>query len=153
MSIIRKHSRLVLVAVCCIALGAGASAIAGAGAATGSSGKAAQRAGMRGLRAGGLRRLATRAVHGDVVIATKQGFVTVTFDRGKIHSVAGQQLTITEGTKRASYKTVTLTIPTNAQVRDNRHKASMSELTDGQRVIVIQAPKRTFVIARTPKNA
>jgi len=151
--LIRKHSRLVLVGVCCVALGAGASAIASAGASTGSSGKAPQQSGMRGLRAGGLRRLAKRAVHGDLVIATKKGFVTASFDRGRIQAVNGQQLTITEGTKRASYKTVTLTIPPTARVRDNRQKASMSALKDGQRVIVIQAPKRTFVIARTPEDA
>jgi hypothetical protein len=66
--------------------------------------------------------------------------------------VNGQQLTITEGTAKASYKTVTLTIPAGARVRDNRQKASLSDVKAGQRVIVIQAPKRTLVIARTPRS-
>ncbi len=153
MSPIRKHSRLMLVALSCLALGAGASAIASAGATTGSSSTAAPSHGRHGLRAGGLRRLVKRTVHADLVIATKQGFATVTFDRGKVASVSGQQLTITEGTKRATYKTVTLTIPSSARVRDNHQKASLSDLQAGQRVIVIQAPQRTLVIAHTPKNA
>jgi hypothetical protein len=149
MSYIRSHSRLLLVAVCCAALGAGASAIATAGASTGtSSGHAVAKHAKRG----GLRRLALRAVHGSAVVHTKQGFVTVTFDRGKVDSVNGQQLIITEGTAKASYKTVTLTIPAGARVRDNRQKASLSDVKPGQRVIVIQAPKRTLVIARTPRS-
>ena len=38
---------------------------------------------------------------------TADGFANVTFERGKVDSVSGQQLTITEGTPKASYKTVT----------------------------------------------
>jgi hypothetical protein len=151
MSFIRKHSRLVLVAITCAVMGAGASAIAAAGASTGSSAKAGK-AGKTGKQDGhGLRRLAARSVHGDLVVHTKQGFVTVTFDRGKADSVSGQQLTMTEGTKKASYKTVTLTIPTTAIVRDDRQKATLADVKPGQRVIVVQAPKRTLVVARTPR--
>lgn len=146
MSYIRNHGRLLAVAVCCVALGAGVSAIATAGAATGSSTHAKAVA-----RAGALRRFATRAVHGTVVVHTRSGFATVTFDRGTVDSVNGQQLTITEGTARASYRTVTLTIPATARVRDNRQKATLSAVKPGQRVIVVQAPKRTFVIAHTKR--
>ena len=96
--------------------------------------------------------MARRAVHGDLVVAGKQGFVTVTFDRGKVDSVSGQQLTIAEGTKQATYKTVTLTIPSGARVRDDRHTATLADLKAGQRVTVIQAPKQTYVIARTAKT-
>jgi len=151
MSLIAKHSRLLLVAVSCVALGAGASAIATAGASSGSAGKTAQRTGTRSLRAGGVRRWSRRAVHGDLVIATRTGFATVRFDRGTISSVNGQQLTITEGIRQASPRTVILTVPANARVRDNRHQATMSDLKDGQRVLVIRAPKRTFVIAHTAR--
>jgi hypothetical protein len=151
MSSIRKHSRLMLVAVSCAVIGAGASAIASAGATTQSASKAAHS--RHALGAGGLRRIARRAVHGQLMIPTKQGMVTVTFDRGKVESVSGQQLTISEGTKRAGFKTVTLTIPTTANVRDNRHTAALADLKAGQRVIVVQAPKRTLVVARTPKAA
>jgi hypothetical protein len=148
MSFIRTHGRLLIVALSCVALGAGVSAVASAGAATGSS--AHPRA---AAHPGALRRFAARAVHGVVVVHTKGGFVDVTFDRGIVHSVSGQQLTITEGTRKTAYKAVTLTIPSTARVRDNRQKATLSDLKAGQRVIVISAPKHTLVIAHTPRTA
>jgi hypothetical protein len=148
MSFIAKHSKLLLVAASCAALGAGASAIATAGAATNNSahsgkGHTAQ------IRSG--RRLAARAVHGDLIVPTKTGFVSVTFDRGTVKSVSGQQLTLAEGTKRATYKTVILTIPATARVRDNRQKATLADVKTGQRATVVTTPKATFVIARTPR--
>jgi hypothetical protein len=150
MSFIRTHGRLLIVAVCCVALGAGASAIATAGAASSTPAHpgTAAHPGIAARR-GALRRFARRAVHGSVVVRTKSGSATVTFDRGTVDSVNGQQLTMTEGTAKASYKTVTLTIPSTARVRDNRQKATLSDLKAGQRVIVVQAPKQTFVIAHT----
>jgi hypothetical protein len=149
MSSIRRHSRLLVVAVCCVAVGAGVSAIATAGAAT--SGSSAHTAATHAKAGrGGLRRL-RHAVQGSAVVRTKDGFSTVTFERGKVASVSGQQLTITEGTPKATYKTVTVTVPANAIVRDNRQKASLSDIKAGQRVVVLDGPKRTYVIARTPK--
>jgi hypothetical protein len=153
MSFISSHSRLLLVAVSCSVLGAGASAIATAGASTARPAKPASgSASSKGHRTGDLRRLARRAVNGDLVVKTATGFATVSFERGKLDSVNGRQLTIAEGTKKATYKTVTVTVPANAVVRDDRHKATLSALKAGQRVVVLQAPKRTFVIARTPKG-
>jgi hypothetical protein len=153
MSFVRKHSRLLLIAVSCATLGAAASAIAAAGAATSSpSNPAKARPHARDRRAGGLRRVALRSVHGDLVVKTKTGFGTVTFDRGKVDSVSGQQLTMTDATRNASYKTITLTIPSGAVIRDDRKPAALSDLKAGQRVIVVQAPKRTFVVAHTPKH-
>jgi hypothetical protein len=155
MSFIRKHTRLLLVGAGCAAAGAGAGAIATAGASTGTSGSgnssSAHVEGGRARRGGLLRRFALRAVHGDVIVRTKTGFGTVTFDRGKVQSVSGQQLTIDEGTAKATYKTVTLTIPAGAHVRDDGQKASLSAVKAGQRVIVVAAPKGTYVIARTPR--
>jgi hypothetical protein len=152
MSMMRKHSRLLLVAISCVAVGAGASAVAGAGAATGSAhpgaGKSAKAA---KARRAGVRGLARRTVSGTFVVHTKQGFRTVTVERGTVDSVAGQQLKLTESTPKATYQTVTLTIPTTAHVRDDRRKASLSAVKAGQHVLVIQAPKRTIVVARTPK--
>jgi hypothetical protein len=141
------------VAVCCVAVGAGISAIATAGAATSassSSGSSHSAAKHPGARAGALGRLA-RAVQGSAVVHTQDGFSTVTFERGRVDSVSGQQLTLTEGTRTAGYKTVTVTIPANAVVRDNRRKATLSDVKPGQRALVLAAPKRTYVIARTPK--
>ncbi len=155
MSFMRKHTRLLLTAACCLAIGAGASAIASAGASTSSSAKTGTRHGLRSgaLRAGGLRRLARRTVHADLVVGTRKGFETVSFDRGKVDSVSGRQLTLTESTRTASYKTVTLTIPANARIRDDRRQANLSGLQPGQRVIVLTTPRRTFVIAHTPKTS
>jgi hypothetical protein len=150
MSTIRRHSRLLLVAVCCVAAGAGISAIASAGAATSGSSSHAATAHAKGHR-GGLRR-ALHAVQGSAVVRTAGGFANVTFQRGKVDSVSGQRLTITEGTPKASYKTVSVTVPAGAVVRDNRHKATLSDVKAGQRVLVLTAPKRTYVIARTPKT-
>jgi hypothetical protein len=151
MSSIRRHSRLLFVAICCVAAGAGISAIATAGATTDTTSSSAHSGAKAGkLRAGGLRRLA-HAVQGSAVVRTAHGFATVTFERGKVDSVSGQQLTITEGTPKATYKTVTVTVPADAIVRDNRQKATLSAVKAGQRVVVLTAPKRTYVIARTPK--
>jgi hypothetical protein len=150
MSPIRRHSRLLLVAVCCVAVGAGISAIATAGATTSATNSSAHSGAKHMRRVGGLRRLA-HAVQGSAVVRTAGGFANVTFERGKVDSVSGQQLTITEGTPKATYKTVTVTVPTNAIVRDNRQRASLSAVKTGQRVVVLTAPKRTYVIARTPK--
>ena len=150
MSSIRRHSRLLLVAVCCVAVGAGISAIATAGAATSNTSSHAGATHAGGAGKGGLRRL-LHAVQGSAVVRTADGFANVTFERGKVDSVTGQQLTITEGTAKATYKTVTVTVPAGAVVRDNRQKAALSDVKAGQRVLVLTAPKRTYVIARTPK--
>ena len=150
MSTIRRHSRLLLVAVCCVAVGAGIGAIASAGAATSGSASPAAATHAKAHR-GGLRRL-LHAVQGSAVVRTADGFANVTFQRGKVDSVSGQRLTITEGTPKASYKTVSVMVPAGAVVRDNRQKATLSDVKAGQRVLVLTTPKRTYVIARTPKQ-
>lgn len=149
MSSIRRHSRLLLVAVCCVAVGAGVSAIASAGAATSTASSHAASSHAK-VRRGGLRRL-LRAVQGSAVVRRADGFATVSFERGKVVSVSGRELTLTEGTPKATYKTVTVTVPANAVVRDNRQPASLSDVKAGQRVLVLTAPKRAHVIAHTPK--
>lgn len=153
MTYLRKHVKLVTVAAACVAIGAAGSAIATAGAAgnatTSTSSTPAKPARVRGV---GARALDRRTVHASAVVATKSGFVNVTVDRGFVESVNGQQLAIREGTKTATYKAVTLTIPSTAVVRDNRQTSRLSALTAGQRVAVVQAPQRTWVIARTPRT-
>jgi hypothetical protein len=139
-----RKLRLVGLAVTCVGLGAGVSAIAAAGAAS-STPSASSRAHQ--TRLGGWR-FYHRAVHGDLVVPTKSGFVTVTFDRGTIQTVTGNQLTIVEGTKTATYKTVTLTIPSDARVRVDGKKASVADLKAGQRVLVVQGPQVWHVRAR-----
>ncbi len=150
MMFIRNHLRLVLVATSCLAIGAGASAIASAGASTGAAATpgASHASHARHAR----HRSLHRAVHGDLVVHTKAGFVTVTLDRGVVQSVNGQQLTIVEGTKKATYKTVTLTIPANARVRDNGRKSTLAAVKPGQRATVLQGLKHTVVVAHTPRS-
>jgi hypothetical protein len=154
MRFLRQHATLIVIALACAAAGAGVSAIASAGAASAPAAKPRSGHALRGRRVGArllARRLLLQAVHGDVVVATRKGFRTVTFDRGSIQSVSGRQLTLVDGTKRATYKTVTLTIPTTARVRDNGRASALGHLKPGQRAIVVQAPARTLVIAHTPR--
>jgi hypothetical protein len=57
------------------------------------------------------------------------------------------RLTLAEGTRRATYKTVTVTVPGDARVRDNRTKAALSTLKAGQRVLVVQGGPHVRVVA------
>lgn len=155
MRLIKRHYRLVALAAACIALGAGVSAITSAGAATQAPNASTTAAGATGnhRRPGLAKRILGAAVQGDLVVPSKSGFVTVTFNRGVVQSTpSGNQLTITERTKKAIYKTVTLTIPANARVRSNGHKAALSQLTAGERVTVLTTPVRTSVVAHTPRS-
>jgi hypothetical protein len=154
MTFVRKHVKLLTIGAACAAAGVGAGAIATAGAtgtstttSTTSSSSGHAMAATRARRA-----LARRAIQGDIVVATRNGFATVTFARGFVQSVNGQQLTIREGTKKATYKTATLTVPAGAKVRNNGQSAELSQLTAGERVGVVQGPKVTRVIARTPAS-
>jgi hypothetical protein len=150
MKFVRTHYKLIGVAASCAALGAGASAITSAGAA-GTSARASR--GQAARARPGVRRALRRTVHADVVVPTKTGFATVTVDRGFVQSVNGQQLTLREGTKTTTYKTLTLTIPAGAVVRDNAHKGTLPDVKAGQRALVLHGPKRTLVIARDARNA
>jgi hypothetical protein len=87
-------------------------------------------------------------VHSESVVPDeKGGFATITMDRGTFSSLSGQKLTVAEGTKTATYKIVTLTIPTNATVRRNGETAQLSGIKPGDTVAVVQSPKGTFVDA------
>src|SRR4051812_41367348 len=88
-------------------------------------------------------------VHSEAVVPNQAGtgFDTVTMDNGKFKSLSGSQLTITEGTDKAVYKDVTITVPDGAKVYRNHAAAQLSDLKDGDRVHVAQAPSGTFVAA------
>jgi hypothetical protein len=150
MSPIHRHGKVFAVALACLALGAGGSAIASAGASTSTPGKAPAQAGAAALRrAGLLAGIRWGTVHASLVTYTKkQGFVTVTIDRGFVQSVSGDSLTLREGIKNATYKTVTLNLPAGTIVRDHRTRSSLSALTAGEHVLVIQGPQRALVVAR-----
>jgi hypothetical protein len=80
------------------------------------------------------------------------GFDTITMDRGSFSSLSGSQLTISEGTKSATYKTATLPIPSGATIRRNDAQAQLSDLKAGDEVLVIQGPKGTSVMAHDAQH-
>jgi hypothetical protein len=155
--LIARHRRGLALAVTCVAVGVGIGAITSAGAATTKTAASSTKGGSAVVRTHHrwLRRhrgLLRRAVQGSAVVQTASGFGTVSFERGTVTSVSGAQLTLTEGTRAASYRSVTVTIPTDARIRDNGARADISSLKAGQRALVISAPRRTLVIARTPTS-
>jgi hypothetical protein len=147
-SFLSRHARLLAVAVSCAGLGAGAGVIANAGAATSAASSTAHGASAPLVRLAARRWLYGGAVQGDLVVNTKSGFKTVSFERGFLDSVSGDTLTLREATRKATYKTVTVTVPEGALVRDRGHAATLSQLTPGEHVLVLQGPERTYVIAR-----
>jgi hypothetical protein len=88
-------------------------------------------------------------VHAELVVPSKDasGFETITTDRGSFQSLSGDQLTISEGTKKATYKTLTLTIPADATVYRNDEKAQLSDIKSGDEVMVTKTPSATTVTA------
>jgi hypothetical protein len=102
------------------------------------------------FRSGGpIREFGGPPVHSEMVVPTKSGddFETITQDSGKLQSASSDQLTIVEGTDEATYKTVTLDIPSDATVIRNGKKAELGDLQEGDQVHVSQAPEKTFVYA------
>ena len=99
--------------------------------------------------AGGPGPLGGPPVHSEMVVPNKagDGFITVTGDDGKVNSVSGSQLTLTEGTEKATYKTVTLDVPSDATVVRDGDKAQLSDLQAGDQVHVSQSPDGSFVFA------
>ena len=112
----------------------------------------AKQAGPNGHRRGAFGRL-RRAVHADLVVATKDGkFVNVTVDRGTVEKVEGNSLTLKEGTKNATYKTVTIDLPSNAVVRVKRKAGTLADVKAGRHAMVVRGPQRTAVIVRNAKQ-
>jgi len=144
---VNRKSRLlqltVVIALC--ALAGAAAGIAGSAAAPSSKAKKSN----SGRHWGPGRGFHGPAVHADAVVLNKAGnaFIKETEDQGKVKSVSGDQLTITEGVGSVTYKDVTLTIPSNATVMRNFAKASLGALKAGDFVHVSQSSDGTFVLA------
>ena|SRR2546423_10248451 len=101
----------------------------------------------------GFGRFGRAPVHAELVVPDHQGgFKTLTFDRGTVDSVSGSDLTIREGTPTATFKTLTLTIPSDAKVRRNGQDAQLSDLQSGDFVAVTQAGDKAFVKAFAPRG-
>lgn len=149
--------KTVAVGGACAAIGAGASALASAGAAPSkpTAAHADKHHGKQGRRGRGVARVLRRAVHVSAVVAapgTSSSFATVTLDRGTVTAVSSNRITLREGTAKHAYRTVTLTLPANAKVRDNRHGAKLADVKPGQKAIVVKAPKRTMVRAHDARH-
>jgi hypothetical protein len=100
-----------------------------------------------GLMRAGLGMLRS-TVHADLTIVNADGTAgTITADRGSIESVAGDQLTLKQGTPKTTLKTLTLTIPGNATVLVNFSTKTLADLKPGQRAVVATTPKGTYVLA------
>jgi hypothetical protein len=91
------------------------------------------------------------AVHSVSVVPDKAGtsFITLTTDRGTVKSVdsAGATITIAEGTKSATYKTLTLTVPSGAKVIRDGKTASLAEIKAEDNVSVSSSTEGTTVSA------
>ena len=138
----------------CAALGAVGAYVGDAASSPSTSSAAAakaKQAGPNGRGRGPFRQL-RRAVHADLVVPTKDGkFVNLTVDRGIVQKVEGSSLTLREGTKNATYKTITIDLPSNAVVRVKRKPGKLSDVKAGQHAMVVRGPQRTAVIVRDAK--
>lgn len=148
----RIPTKLTAVGTACVVLGAGAGTLLNAEAApkaaTATEAAKAKKAQKQAPAAKALR----RAVHAELTVPGKDGFETVTVDRGTLTAVNGSQLTIDESTKKLKGKTVTVTVPSTVKVRSDGKAATLAGLKPGQKVAVMQLPKRTVVRAHTPKK-
>jgi hypothetical protein len=138
------------------ALAGGAAGIAGSTASSSGTDKvpiSPERHRLHLFGAGGLAGAAGPPVHADAVVPNQSGgFDTVTMDRGRFSSLSGDQLTIAEGTKTATYKTVTLTIPQGARIRRNGARSQLTDLKGGDEITVLQSSKATAVIAHDAQH-
>jgi hypothetical protein len=134
----------IVVGVICVALTAGGIAATAAARSGHSASTAQNHAGKRAGEPGhGF------AVHAEEVVLNKAGtaFITETEDSGTVSSVSGDQLTIKEGTATVTYKTVTLTIPSDATIYRNGAKAALSDVKAGDHVRVSSSSDGTTVVA------
>jgi hypothetical protein len=147
---LKKLKRLpyVIAAVACLAVGALAGIAGGSAATTHTKARPANaQAGHWGRRGGPLVG-GPLPVHSVSVVPNKEGtaFDTVTLDSGTVQSVSGQELTIEEGTKKLTYKTVTLTIPAGATVRRDGKTAQLGDLQKGDHAIVFANSNGTTIV-------
>src|SRR4051794_25724293 len=86
-------------------------------------------------------------VHVEAVVLDKAGksWITETSDSGKVKSVSGNDVTITEGTDSVPYKDVTVTVPDGATVIRNGAKSAVGDLKDRDFVHVANSSDGTFV--------
>jgi hypothetical protein len=153
----RPRFRRVGVVVLICALAGALAGIAGSAAAPSKSkskadqkkAAAAQRGRFFGPKLGLRGAIGGPPVHSETVVpnANGDGFVTVTMDNGKLKSIDGSKLTVTEGTDKATYGEPTIDVGDNPTVIRNHAKAALGDLKVGDEVHIIKGPKQTVVIA------
>jgi hypothetical protein len=91
------------------------------------------------------------AVHSVSVVPDKAGtsFITLTSDRGTVQSAdsGAGTITIVEGTQSATYKTLTLSVPSGAKVMRNGAGASLGDIKAKDEVSVESSSEGTTVFA------
>lgn len=95
-------------------------------------------------RAAGLRHhrgAVRRAVHGDLVVRTKDGFENVTFDRGEVTAVGAGSITV----KRPDGKTVTKKLTADTRFRG---VGSAKEVKTGQPALVVSKGDTARLVAQ-----
>ena len=149
---VSNRMRAGIAIVACAAVGA-AGGIAGSAAAPGK--KSAKTSTTRTAPAGapgrphGPHGPGGRAVHAEAVVLNKAGtaFITVTEDNGKVKSVSGRDVTITEAIGSVTYKDVTISLPADAKILRNVKTAKADDLKANDRIHVSQSSDGTFVFA------
>jgi hypothetical protein len=144
-----RFIRTAAIGALCAVVGTGAGIAGSSGASSSKSSSESARASHAGRPAGPFRLAGGPPVHSEAVVPNKAGdkFITVTTDAGTVKSVSGDQLTITEGTKKLTYKDVTLTVSSDATVYRNGAKAALSDLQAGDHVMVSKSSEGTYVDA------
>lgn len=159
-NLLKRHTAIV-VAVCLgvAVVGGGAAAAAAASsaarptldltaatsAASGSTGSTVGKAGHAG-RLGKLARLARRAVHGDVLVKTKNGYQTVTFDRGKVTAASATSVSI----QRPDGMSVTETLTSSTRYEGI---SGASALTTGRGAVLVSRSGTALAVAQRPVSA
>jgi hypothetical protein len=92
------------------------------------------------------------SIHSESVQLDKAGkaFITVTRDQGTVTAVSGSDITLKEGTKTVTYKTVTVTVADNATVTRNDETAALSDIKVGDTVSISQSSDGSQVRAYDP---
>jgi hypothetical protein len=92
------------------------------------------------------------AIHSESVQLNKAGtaFITVTRDQGTVTAVSGSDISLTEGTKTVTYKTVTVTVADGATVTRNDETAALTDIKVGDTVSISQSSDGSQVRAYDP---
>jgi hypothetical protein len=94
------------------------------------------------------------AVHAEAVVPKRDGdFATVVYDRGKVTSVDGRELTVAVGTRDDVYKTETFSVPEGAKLLVwGERDAELSDIEAGDKVAIMRSPKKYVVMAWSKRD-